>query len=125
MLKNLFFIGAGSFIGGAARYLVTCALRTWCGSSFPWGTLLVNVTGCFFVGILYGLSERGGLPGPETRLFLTVGFCGSFTTFSTFINENFGMLGEGDLLHAALYPAASFFLGMAAVYAGRIITRTA
>ena len=94
MLKTLLFIGAGSFAGGIVRYLLSRAVQTHSSSPFPWGTLVVNVLGCLFIGLLYGLFERGNLLNNELRIFLTVGFCGGFTTFSTFVHEKSSLLGE-------------------------------
>ncbi|MFQ8804533.1 MAG: fluoride efflux transporter FluC [Alistipes indistinctus] len=85
-------------------------------SSFPYGTLAVNLLGCLAIGMLYGLlRDRHGWMGPELRAFLVVGFCGGFTTFSTFALENFAMLRDGNWVPAALYAGASLVLGIGAV----------
>ena len=86
MLRTLLFIGMGSFIGGIARFLLARWVQGGTGSSFPFGTLAVNVLGCLAIGLLYGIFERGNLMNPDLRLFLTVGLCGGFTTFSTFVH---------------------------------------
>ena len=97
MLKTLLFIGMGSFTGGVLRYLISRYVQNFLTPSFPLGTLLVNILGCFAIGLFYGLFERGNLMNPNLKMFLTVGFCGGFTTFSTFMNENFQLIKDGFL----------------------------
>ena len=92
-MKELLFVCIGSFFGGVARYLVGKAVQSWVIVSFPWGTMAVNVIGCSLIGLLSGLS-LGGHITPTTKLVLVTGFCGGFTTFSTFMNENL-LLYEG------------------------------
>ncbi|HIY69612.1 MAG TPA: fluoride efflux transporter CrcB [Candidatus Alistipes intestinigallinarum] len=123
MVKTLFFIGAGSFAGGVARYLLSRLVQSHAASGFPWGTLAVNVAGCLVVGVLYALFERGNLMNGDLRLFLTVGFCGGFTTFSTFIHENYALLGEQNFLHFAGYALLSFALGLLAAHLGHLIIK--
>lgn len=123
MVKTLLFIGAGSFAGGIARFLLSRLIQSNVSSGFPWGTLAVNVAGCLAIGLLYGLFERGQLMNDDLRLFLTVGFCGGFTTFSTFIHENYALLGGQNLLQAAGYALLSFVLGMLAAYLGHLLVR--
>ena len=123
MVKTLFFIGAGSFAGGVARYLLSRLVQSHAASGFPWGTLAVNVAGCLVVGVLYALFERGNLMNGDLRLFLTVGFCGGFTTFSTFIHENYALLGEQNFLHFARYALLSFALGLLAAHLGHLIIK--
>ncbi len=123
MVKTLLFIGAGSFAGGIARYLLSRLIQSHVTSGFPWGTLAVNVAGCLAIGLLYGLFERGNLLNAELRLFLTVGFCGGFTTFSTFIHENYALLGGQQFLHFAGYALLSFVLGMLAAHLGHLLVR--
>lgn len=123
MLKTLLFIGAGSFSGGIARYLLSRLVQTHVVSAFPWGTMVVNVAGCLVIGVLYGLFERGNLMNGELRMFLTVGFCGGFTTFSTFVHENYTLLEDQNFLHFALYSILSFALGLLAAYLGHLIIK--
>jgi CrcB protein len=123
MFRLLLIIGSGSFIGGIARFLISRYVQGHALSSFPLGTLLVNLAGCFLIGIFYGLSERGSLMNAELRMFLTVGFCGGFTTFSTFANENISLLREGDFFYFALYTSLSIFFGLLATYMGNLIIK--
>ena len=89
MWKTLLCVGAGSFVGGMARYGLTRWVSAGNFTHLPLGTMVVNVAGCLFIGLLYGWFERADVLSPEWRLFLTVGFCGGFTTFSTFVHENY------------------------------------
>lgn len=98
MLKTLLIVGAGSFTGGALRYLLSKAIQSWGFHSFPVGTFCVNILGCLAIGLFYGLFERNNLMSANLRLFLTVGLCGGFTTFSTFINESFQMIRDANFL---------------------------
>jgi len=116
-------IGSGGFLGSIARYTASKYFQNLFLSAYPWGTFIVNITGCLLIGLLYGIFTRSGYLSAEWRLFLTVGFCGGFTTFSTFANENFLMIREGDFFYFLLYTGLSIFLGITAVYIGYIVTK--
>lgn len=116
-------IGAGSFLGGVSRFLVSRVIQDSTGSAFPFGTLTVNILGCLIIGIVYGLAERGTIITPEMRLFLAVGFCGGFTTFSAFAAENIALLRDGNVFWFALYAAVSVFLGVLATWSGSVLTK--
>lgn len=113
------FIGSG--LGGACRFLCSRWIQSLVPQAlFPWGTFAVNVAGCFIIGLLYGIFDRGALLNPELRMLLTVGFCGGFTTFSTFINENY-LLFTHSATHALMavgYLLASVAIGFVMLYAG-------
>ena len=119
-LKLILIVFAGSGIGGVARYGMQSWIFKLYPFTFPLGTFIVNTIGCLLIGIFYALSEKGNLLTPEWRLALTTGFCGGFTTFSTFAYENMSLLRTGDYLYFALYAAGSVILGIAAVYLGII-----
>ena len=123
MVKTLLFIGAGSFLGGVSRYALTRLVQDHILHVFPYGTLVVNIVGCFLIGLFYGLFDRGHVLDPDIRMFLTVGFCGGFTTFSTFANENFSMLQGGNFLGRGIYAVLSFALGLAMVYLGQLTVK--
>ena len=123
MIKNLLLIGAGGFIGSVARYLLS-RLNThveWL--SIPVGTLLVNVLGSLLIGFLIGISEKSPIMTFELRMFLMVGLCGGFTTFSSFTGENLMLMRNGQFLPLFLYTGLSILLGFTAVYLGYISTR--
>ena len=85
MLKSLLIVGAGSFVGGALRYLISTYMKNICGQGFPWGTLAVNLLGCFVIGILFAAFSKYSATDNAWYLLLTTGVCGGFTTFSTFL----------------------------------------
>ncbi len=122
MLKNLLIIGSGGFIGSIARYLVSQLNLSVNFHSIPVGTLLVNIIGCFLIGFLTGVADKSMILTTEWRLFLMVGLCGGFTTFSAFANENLMLMHNGQMLAVLLYTALSILLGFLAVYFGYIIT---
>lgn len=124
MVKTLFVIGAGSFAGGIMRYLLSRIVQGSAGGSFPWGTLAVNIAGCLAIGLLYGIFERTNLAGENLRLFFTVGLCGGFTTFSTFMHEGYVLLAGKDFAGFFVYALLSFSLGLLAVYAGHLAVKT-
>lgn len=123
MLKVLALIGLGSAIGGVARYALSRLVAAVAGSPTFWGTFVANVSGCFLIGVLYGLFDRYNVLTEHWRLFLTVGFCGGFTTFSTFVHENYSVISEGRFLAVALYASLSFLVGLLMVHVGHIAAR--
>ena len=122
IIRNTVFIGCGSFIGGAARYLVSIAMKT-VSKGFPWGTLLVNLAGCLAIGLLWGLFSRNATENSSWALFMTVGICGGFTTFSTFSKEALMMLQEGNFINFLAYVAISVVAGIALAAAGYHLVR--
>jgi len=116
-MKLVIAIGAGSFIGGVCRYLLSQFIQARFLSTFPFGTLSVNIVGCFAIGLVFALSDRGNL-AQEWRLIIATGVLGGFTTFSAFSNETFGMLRDGQYWYAMLYVAASILFGILATFIG-------
>ncbi len=116
-------VGLGGFIGAILRYLVSgwVQSRVVVGD-FPFGTLSVNFLGCFFISSVMYLSEYWGFFDRETRVFLTIGILGSFTTMSTFSYEAFKMLEQGDLLSMAVYILGTIGLCLLAIYLGKVLT---
>lgn len=96
MIKDVLLVGIGSFVGGSLRMVISKYIQLAVVGSFPLGTMVVNVLGCFLIGIFSSLSSDNGGVSPAVRLMLTTGFCGGFTTFSTFMNEHATLLKGGD-----------------------------
>jgi CrcB protein len=120
---KLFIIGAGGFIGSVARYLTVKLVDDKVNSLFPYGTLTVNIIGSFLLGMAYMLALRNAGLTENGRLFLGVGFCGGFTTFSAFALENFNLLQQKYLGTAVLYISGSVMAGVLALAFGIWISR--
>lgn len=118
MIKNILLIGTGGFIGSVARYFISKLNLTFDFFSIPIGTLTVNVLGSLLIGFLTGIADKSTLLNTELRLFLMVGLCGGFTTFSTFTSENLMLLHNGQFISVLLYTFLSLLLGFTAVYFG-------
>lgn len=123
MFKILLIIGSGSFLGGVLRYLISYYIQEKFFTSFPIGTLAVNITGCLLIGIIFGLSDSRNLFSYEMRVFLSIGLCGGFTTFSTFSNETIALLRDGEFFYAITYISVSLFICLLSTYLGIIITK--
>lgn len=117
------YILAGAVLGAPARYFLQGKIQSWSGPGFPWGTLVVNVTGCLAIGFVATLAFERELLSREMRAFLMVGFIGSYTTFSTFGWETLELVRELDLLRAVGNVAASVLVGLVGVWAGSVLAR--
>lgn len=110
------------FLGGGLGSVVRFSLSKWINAlhthHFPWGTLVVNIVACFALGIIVGLADHKQLISPDARLFWTVGFCGGFSTFSTFSNDTLVLLHGGLVSFSIMYIALSLLLCVAATYLG-------
>ena len=124
MLKEFLIVSTGSFFGGGVRYVVSRWLQTLTLLPFPLGTFVVNVAGCLLIGFLSGLNYGGGFMTPTTKLLLTTGFCGGFTTFSTFVNEGSALGRDGNFTWLALYIIGSLVVGFLCLLAGNMISKT-
>jgi len=116
MIKDILLVGAGSCLGGIGRYLITIAMKDFSGS-FPWGTFTVNIVGCLLIGFLWTFFSRS-CASMQLNLFMIAGFCGGFTTFSTFSKEGLTLLQAGNYTAFGLYALGSVVLGLLAVAAG-------
>ena len=122
MIRDIVIVVIGSGIGGICRYLISLAMNH-AGNGFPWGTFAVNVAGCLLIGILWGVTNRFQNVSPSLSLFLMVGFCGGFTTFSTFSKEALIMLQSGNIWGFAGYITLSVIVGIGLVAAGYYLCR--
>lgn len=120
LFYNILSVAAGSALGGTMRFVVARFIQEKASpSSFPFGTLAVNIIGCFMLGLIIGAAAASSSTlSQRVFLFLTVGFCGGFTTFATFIGENYTLSASGDFLISAVYTAISLIAGLLALYAG-------
>jgi len=119
-MKQLLLVGFGGFIGSIARFSVQKLNLNWHVLSIPMGTLTVNVAGSLLIGLIIGVSAKSEIISPGLRLFLMVGICGGFTTFSSFTAENLTLMQNGQFASVLVYTGLSIFLGFLAVYLGYI-----
>jgi fluoride exporter len=120
---GVLLIGVGGFAGAIARYLIDARVTAWTGGSLPWGTLVINISGSFAVGLLFALViERAALPA-EIRGPVMIGFIGSYTTFSTLALESWRMIEDGAWLYASANLIGSIIIGLVAVTAGVALGR--
>ena len=117
MLQSILAVGIGGFFGSIFRYLISYYINISTHSTFPFGTLIVNIVGSFLIGIIIAAALEGDL-NKSMRLLLATGFCGGFTTFSSFSYEFFSLLQHEQTGYAFLYAIASFILGLAFVWLG-------
>lgn len=123
-MLNLVYVGVGGFLGSIGRYLVAGAVyQLFPNSHFPLGTTVVNILGCFLIGLLTGLVEVRNFLSPEMRIFLLIGLLGGFTTFSTFGFETVALLRDGTFLPALANVLIQVIVGISAVWLGFNIIR--
>jgi len=123
-MTNVLLVGAGGFIGSVARYLLGGWVMKFLANPWlPWGTFIINIVGCLFIGVLAGLSDTRQAVTPEARLFLMIGILGGFTTFSTFGLETFRLLQDGQWVAATVNALGSVIVGLVAVWLGYSLAR--
>lgn len=122
MIINCLAVGAGGFVGSVFRYLIGLIPVLHKGV-IPWQTLLVNVAGAVLIGMIVKYTQLHGDVSPQTVLFLKVGICGGFTTFSTFALESAGLLQSGNQLTALVYAVVSVILCLLGVFLGQSLIR--
>lgn len=120
-MKQLFLIFLGGGAGSVLRYLLSRSLNSF--PEFPMGTFSVNILGSFLIGLFIGIGSKNGIFSTNSSLLLITGFCGGFTTFSTFAYENQQLLKSGELLNFGIYTFGSIVLGIAAVFLGLFISK--
>ncbi len=116
-MKIILAIGIGSCIGGISRYLISLFIQNKFLSTFPYGTLSVNLIGCLLIGLVFGISEKTMI-AVEWRMFLVTGLLGGFTTFSSFSNETVGLIRDGQYWPAFMYISFSVVIGLLATFTG-------
>lgn len=118
-LVNAALVGSGGFVGAVCRYTLSGFVQRTAGlSTFPYGTLAVNLVGCLLIGLIAGFVEDRQLFGPGFRLFVMIGMLGGFTTYSTFGFESYALLRDADFLRAAGNVSVHVVLGLTLVWAG-------
>ena len=122
-MSRLFLIGLAGFVGTLVRYWLSGVIARRYGETFPLGTLVVNLTGCFLVGLLFYLLQERFMVNPTVRMVILIGLLGGFTTFSSFGLQTFTLLQDGEFALAALNLTASNFIGLALVWAGYTLAR--
>jgi len=123
-MTKILLVMLGGSIGALSRYWVSLLALKLFGARFPWGTLLVNLSGCFLIGVAYALAERGSQwMNPSMRVFFVTGYLGALTTFSTYALETTTAAGDGDRVGALLNLAANNLLGLGLVLLGAWIAR--
>lgn len=123
MLKAIVLVGIGGGMGSVLRYMTSSFMTKYFPSSFPWGTLSVNVLGCLLMGVLLSLGERQSWMNNDLRLLWLTGFCGGYTTFSSFASENIQLWQSGQILTVIAYTIASVLLGLVAVWLGLVMVK--
>lgn len=115
------YIGLGGAIGSILRFILSKFYQDlFKASYFPIGTLLVNVIGSFIIGVIFELYDQNFALNQDLKFFLTTGFCGGFTTFSTFSNETMIMVSDGNIFYASIYIFSSLFFSLLGVYLGKL-----
>jgi CrcB protein len=123
MLRNYLLVFAGGGIGASARYWLSGVVFRFLSADFPYGNLVVNITGCFAIGLLMTLMEERFLLEPMLRIFLTIGILGGFTTFSSFSYETIALLRDAEVLRASINILASVFGCLTATVLGIFVGR--
>jgi CrcB protein len=119
----LFYVAIGSALGGVSRYLLGGYIQRVLQTEFPAGTLLVNVSGSLLIGAILQYAVETSTVTPELKALLTIGFCGGYTTFSTFSYETVALLKDGEWSRAGMYIAGSVLLSLVATFVGFAVAR--
>ena len=122
-MRTYWAVAFGAALGGVARYYLASALQQRLGATFPWGTLVVNVSGSLLLGVLIRYALATLTVSVEMRALLTTGFCGGYTTFSTYSYETATLLEDGQYGRAGVYALASVVVALGATFTGFVLAR--
>jgi CrcB protein len=123
ILLSALLVGSGGFVGAILRYGMSGLVQSGAPlSTFPWGTLAVNLLGCLLIGLIAGLVDSRQLLTPEVRIFVLIGVLGGFTTYSTFAYEAFALLRDSEYFRAFAYVGIHVFAGLGLVWMGYALT---
>jgi fluoride exporter len=120
---NYFWISLGAIVGASARYFLSSFVARHCSTTFPYGTLIINITGSMILGFFLIYSTERVLLDPRWRLLVAIGFCGSYTTFSSYAFESFALMEQSQWLMFGINIVASNVLCLAAVLAGAVLAK--
>ena len=123
MVKTIILVGIGGGIGSILRFLSGLLVNKYIPLVFPWGTFMVNVVGCFLIGAFLGIFDRDQWTDPDLKTLLVIGFCGGFTTFSTFSFESLGLLQSNNTAIAIAYMALSVIICLLATWVGFFVMK--
>ncbi len=122
-MRTFWAIAVGAAVGGVARFYLAAAVQQRVGTAFPWGTLLINVSGSLLLGFIIRYALATSAMSVELRALLTTGFCGGYTTFSTYSYETAALLEDGQYERAAIYAFGSMLVALAATFCGFVLAR--
>ncbi len=120
-MKSFLLVFLGGGLGSSLRYLVTIAMNQY-SKVLPFGTFTVNILGCLLIGLILGYAQKENTLTSNQTLLLATGFCGGFTTFSAFANENLELIKNGEILNFSVYTIGSILVGVLAVFIGFYLT---
>ena len=120
-MKSFILVFLGGGLGSGLRYLVTTAMNQY-SKVFPFGTFTVNMLGCLLIGLILGYAQKENTLTSNQTLLLATGFCGGFTTFSAFANENLELIKNGEIFNFSVYTIGSVLIGILTVYIGFYLT---